>query len=62
VPLAYDDFDDFPCNPWRLWYRRTLLAYPDNLYPYDWAVCHAGFWIYRQNRYMWVAGTHKHHR
>jgi hypothetical protein len=59
--LSYDDFDDFPCDPWRLWYNRTLFAYPDNLYPYDWAVCHAGFWIYRQNRYMWVAGTHNHH-
>jgi len=57
--LGYDD--DFPCDPWRLWYRHTLFAYPDNLYPYDWAVCHAGFWIYRQNHYMWVAGTHKHH-
>ena len=59
--LSYDDFDDFPCDPWRLWYRRTLFAYPNNLYPYDWAVCHAGFWINRNHRYMWVAGTHKHH-
>jgi hypothetical protein len=59
--LSYDDFDDFPCDPWRLWYRRTLLAYPNNLYPYDWAVCHAGFWINRNHRYMWVAGTHRHH-
>jgi hypothetical protein len=54
--------DDFPCDPWRLWYRHTLFAYPDNLYPYDWAVCHAGYWLFRNNRYMWVAGTHKHHR
>ncbi len=28
---------------------------------YDWAVCHAGSWIYRQHRYVWVAGTKKHH-
>ncbi len=59
--LSYDDFDNFPCDPWRLWYNRTLFAYPGNLYPYDWAVCHAGFWINRNHRYMWVAGTHKHH-
>lgn len=59
VSSLYDD--DFPCDPWRLWYRHTLFAYPDNLYPYDWAVCHAGFWLYRNNHYMWVAGTHKHH-
>jgi len=30
-------------------------------YPYDWAVCHAGFWIHRGNRYAWVAGRHRHH-
>lgn len=62
VSSLYDD--DFPCDPWRLWYRRTLLSLtdPQLYYPYDWAVCHAGYWIYRQNRYMWVAGTHKHHR
>ncbi len=29
---------------------------------YDWAVCHAGSWIYRQHRYVWVAGTRRHHR
>ena len=31
-------------------------------YPYDWAVCHAGFWIHRGNRYAWVVGHHRHHR
>jgi hypothetical protein len=29
--------------------------------PYDWAVCHAGFWIHREHRYVWVAGTRRHH-
>ena len=29
--------------------------------PYDWAVCHAGTWIYRQHRYTWVAGSRRHH-
>ena len=28
---------------------------------YDWAVCHAGSWIYRRHRYVWVAGRHRHH-
>lgn len=30
--------------------------------PYDWAVCHAGFWINRGNRYVWVVGHKRHHR
>ena len=30
--------------------------------PYDWAVCHAGSWIYRRHRYAWVAGNRRHHR
>ena len=30
-------------------------------YEYDWAVCHLGSWIYRQHRYVWVAGRHHHH-
>ena len=57
----YDDLDAFPCDPYAFWYYRSALYYPADFYPYDWAVCHTGFWIYRQNRYLWVAGTHKHH-
>ena len=30
-------------------------------YGYDWAVCHAGSWIYWHHRYAWVAGRHRHH-
>jgi hypothetical protein len=30
--------------------------------PYDWAVCHAGFWIYHRNHYVWVVGHKRHHR
>jgi uncharacterized membrane protein YgcG len=61
--LLYDDLDDFPCSPERFWYNRLYGYYNVNdLYLYDWAVCHAGFWINRNHRYMWVAGTHKHHR
>ncbi len=30
--------------------------------PWAWAVCHAGTWIYRQNRYMWVPGVRRWHR
>ena len=28
-----------------------------NSAPYDWALCHAGTWIYRNRGYVWVAGT-----
>jgi FecR protein len=64
APAAlYDQLDDdFPCSPERFWYARFYSLYNiNNLYPYDWAVCHAGFWINRNHHYMWVAGTHRHH-
>src|ERR1039458_4928112 len=32
-----------------------------NLLPYDWAMCHAGTWLYRRNRYVWVVGHKRHH-
>lgn len=65
--VAQDELDDFPCDPYRLWYLRSqqLLnpaAYNADDYPYDWAVCHAGFWIFRDHHYRWVVGTRKHHR
>lgn len=28
---------------------------------WEWAVCHAGSWIRWQHRYVWVAGTKRHH-
>jgi len=63
---------DFPCSPERVEYRygrdpqtgklklvdtRTYLP----LIPYNWTVCHAGFWIRHRNHYAWVAGTKHHH-
>ena len=30
--------------------------------PYDWAVCHAGFWIHQRHHYVWVVGHKRHHR
>jgi hypothetical protein len=66
----YDDL--FPCSPERvrrliardpLTGRDTVLRtdYDPSGAPYDWAVCHAGTWIHREHRYLWVAGTKRHH-
>jgi hypothetical protein len=33
----------------------------DDLYPWDWAVCHAGGWVRWQHHYVWVAGSKRHH-
>lgn len=72
--LPIEDMDDafyddlFPCMPGALWYFNYQVAdyaYDYDAaygYPYDWVVCHTGSWIYRNHRYLWVAGTHKHHR
>jgi hypothetical protein len=65
-PYDYDpfdaEFDSFPCDPYAFWYSQSALYDPAAFYPYDWAVCHAGYWINRNNQYLWVAGTRRHHR
>ena len=64
-PAAPQDF--FPCLPgastsWypmrAAWARNQMYA---NVDPYAWTVCHSGWWIHRNNRYVWVAGTKMHH-
>jgi hypothetical protein len=64
--------EPFPCSPNRV--RRVIARDPltgkDTVLrtdldpyasPYDWAVCHSGFWIQHERRYVWVAGTKRHH-
>jgi hypothetical protein len=64
--------DSFPCSPNRV--RRLIARDPvtgkDTVLrteldpysaPYNWALCHAGTWIYRNRNYVWVAGTKRHH-
>ena len=69
--------DDFPCSPYAIrslierdrvtgkerviW---TVLGEQAGLYrdPWDWGVCHAGFWIHHRNHYVWVVGNKRHHR
>jgi hypothetical protein len=59
--------DFFPCLPGALtnwnpvraaWARNQMYA---NVDPYAWAVCHSGWWVHRNNRYVWVAGHKMHH-
>jgi len=62
----------FPCPPTRI--RSMITRDPVTgrkrvvsstmavgTEPYDWAVCHAGSWIYRGHRYTWVARNRRHH-
>jgi hypothetical protein len=71
---TYTEVDDqiFPCMPEA--YRRTYMHDPTtgittlvnatplfDPYSYRWAVCHAGSWIHQRRRYVWVAGTRRHH-
>jgi hypothetical protein len=72
-PLDYDDF--FPCYPLNAsryqldWSDDSgmvrIIDYSDPMnpssFPYYWAVCHAGGWIYRGHGYVWVAGHKRHH-
>jgi hypothetical protein len=54
---------DFPCYPpgvrASLHGSSGVTGAPYR--SYDWALCHAGSWIYRRH-YVWVAGVHKHHQ
>jgi hypothetical protein len=62
----------FPCPPASIRYRtirdpntgkeRVIDSrLVTNAAPYDWALCHAGTWLYRHNRYAWVVGHKRHH-
>ncbi len=68
-----EDDQVFPCSPYSLENWMTLdpmtgaavvlasdVVWNDD-YGFDWAVCHAGSWIYWHHRYAWVAGEHRHH-
>jgi len=63
--LADNDF--FPCSPGAELYRLTTDAtvsgsrYGASKYPYQWAVCHAGYWIRHNRHYAWVVGKRHHH-
>ena len=70
--LLYTEDDYFPCTPYpvqNLIARDPVTGNESILYstldpydaPYDWAICHTGTWINRQHRYIWVAGTKRHH-
>jgi hypothetical protein len=72
-----EDEQVFPCSPYSLQNWMTLdpmtgepvvlasdVVWDDGWYSdygFDWAVCHAGSWIYWHHRYAWVAGEHRHH-
>lgn len=62
----------FPCVPGEVQAMLLRGAYPGvdpaqiysntlSFAPWSWAECHAGSWIYRGNRYMWVVGKRHHH-
>ena len=71
--LWTEDEDVFPCSPYSLedWMTQDPMTGAPVLlrsdvvwggdYGFDWAVCHAGSWIYWHHRYAWVAGEHRHH-
>jgi FecR protein len=62
----------FPCIPNRIALMMLSAAYSGGTQsidpfgygePYDWARCHAGYWIHYRNhrRYTWVVGKKIHH-
>jgi FecR protein len=46
----------FPCGPDRIHY------FPHRRFgSYRWTVCHAGSWIFREKKYVWVVDRRMHH-
>jgi hypothetical protein len=67
-----DDEEFFPCFRGAVGYRvatdpvaagRRLASASTHqgTLPYDWAVCHSGYWIPRGKHYVWVVGKRHHH-
>ncbi|MGA2650297.1 MAG: FecR domain-containing protein [Terracidiphilus sp.] len=68
----WDEEPYFPCMPLALRYRVVrdpatgkekveATLFDAHIYPYRWAVCHAGSWIHHRHHYVWVAGHKIHH-
>jgi hypothetical protein len=74
TPLRTADYLGlFPCLPTAIRYRtardpmtgrRTVIdsAPETNSAQWNWAVCHAGAWIHRGHRYVWVASHRRRHQ
>ncbi|MGA2217668.1 MAG: hypothetical protein ABSG51_06260, partial [Terracidiphilus sp.] len=68
--LLLEEARYFPCMPTSVVLRilrdRALgvnraESFDFDMYPYRWAVCHAGSWIHRRHHYVWVVGHKIHH-
>lgn len=63
------DADLWPCAPGDIRYTTMrdplsgqLASYPYvQTAPWNWAICHSGYWIHSHRRYVWVAGHKVHH-
>jgi len=53
--------DLFPCLPASMVNGRYQYMVMTTFDPWWWTVCHSGWWVNRNNRYVWVAGTKMHH-
>jgi FecR protein len=71
-PFSMTDVDYFPCFPAAVRYRvfkdpitGASSVVDSGVAPtaagWNWAVCHAGSWVYRRHHYCWVAGHKRHH-
>ena len=72
-PFGMTDVQDyFPCFPAAVRYRvfkdpitGASSVVDSGLAPptarWNWAVCHAGTWVYRRHHYCWVVGHKRHH-
>lgn len=64
-PYGADTYAYFPCDPYSFYYRYRPANWNGawyDPYPWNWALCHSGTWIYNQNRYLWVPGHKRHHQ
>jgi hypothetical protein len=60
APARANPQDFFPCLPGTMSNGHPVMVM-STLDPSWWTLCHSGWWIHRNNRYVWVAGTKMHH-
>jgi FecR protein len=71
-PLQYLERDEFfPCAPQATRFQVVRDAagraqvirtsWDTSTLPYEWGVCHSGYWIHHHHHYCWVVGKRHHH-
>lgn len=69
-PAQVGLMDGFPCSPASVTFRQERdpatgkmrwVGSGAGMMPYDWTLCHSGYWVQHHKRYVWCVGKRHHH-